>query len=137
MPEPINADHEYSFEMAPSANRIVFGDTREVGADLSDLGLRHALVFTDPLLRAMTTMAPVATVLQSLEDNGIAFTLFDRVRVEPSDQSFLEAIRFAARTPYDAIVAVGGGSVIDTAKAANLYACWPADLLDYVNPPIG
>jgi len=134
MPEPINADHEYAFEMAASAIRFGFGATREVGADLADLGLRHALVFTDPLLRAM---APVATVLQSLEDNGIAFTLFDRVRVEPSDQSFLEAIHFATETPYDAIVAVGGGSVIDTAKAANLYACWPADLLDYVNPPIG
>jgi hydroxyacid-oxoacid transhydrogenase len=79
----------------------------------------------------------VVTVLESLEDNGIEFTVFDRVRVEPSDESILEAVRFAAGTPYDAIVAVGGGSTIDTAKAANLYACWPADSLDYVNPPIG
>src|ERR1700679_2493910 len=82
-------------------------------------------------------MAPVATVLQSCEDNGISFTLFDRVRVEPSDESVQEAVRFATATPHDAVVAVGGGSVIDTAKAANLYACWPADFLDYVNPPIG
>src|SRR6202789_1650906 len=82
-------------------------------------------------------MAPVATVLQSCEDNGISFTLFDRVRVEPSDESVQDAARFAASTPHDAIVAVGGGSVIDTAKAANLYACWPADFLDYVNQPIG
>ncbi len=134
MSDPIRPDHETAFEMAASGIRFGFGVTREIGADLADLGLRHALVFTDPLLRSLP---PVATVLQSLEDNGIAFTLFDRVRVEPSDQSLNEAIRFATETPHDAIVAVGGGSTIDTAKAANLYACWPADFLTYVNPPIG
>ncbi len=134
MPDKTDADREYAFEMAASGIRFGFGATREVGADLVDLGVRHALVFTDPVLRAL---APVATALQSLEDNGIAFTLFDRVRVEPSDESIQAAARFATNNEYDAIVAVGGGSVIDTAKAANLYACWPAEFLDYVNPPIG
>ena len=59
------------------------------------------------------------------------------MRVEPTDESFQEAIRAAQADNYDAFVAVGGGSTIDTAKAANLYSCYPADLLDYVNPPIG
>lgn len=129
-----NNPREYAFEMAASGIRFGFGATREVGAELADLHLRHALIFTDPALRCM---APVATVLESLEDNGIAFTVFDRVRVEPSDESVGEAVRFASANPHDVVVAVGGGSVIDTAKAANLYACWPADFLDYVNPPIG
>jgi hydroxyacid-oxoacid transhydrogenase len=134
MPDNQEADREYAFEMAASGIRFGFGATREVGADLVDIGVRRALVFTDPVLR---TLAPVVTTLQSLEDNGVAFTLFDRVRVEPSDESIQAAARFASSNEYDAIVAVGGGSVIDTAKAANLYACWPAELLDYVNPPIG
>jgi hydroxyacid-oxoacid transhydrogenase len=129
-----NVDREYAFEMAASGIRFGFGATREVGADLVDLGVRRALVFTDPVVRAL---GPVATALESLEDNGIAFTLFEPVRVEPSDESIQAAARFAASNEYDAIVAVGGGSVIDTAKAANLYACWPAEFLDYVNPPIG
>src|SRR5439155_7217082 len=65
-------------------------------------------------------------------------TLYDRVRVEPSDESFLDAIAFARGGEHDAIVAVGGGSTIDTAKAVNLYTTYPpADFLDYVNPPIG
>ena len=126
--------NEYAFEMATSAIRFGAGATREVGADFADLGLKHALVFTDPNLR---NLPPVANALASLEGNGIPFTLFDRVRVEPSDDSVAEAIRFASETDFDGIVAIGGGSVIDTAKAANLYSCWPADFLDYVNQPIG
>src|SRR5437016_9850451 len=86
----------------------------------------------------VSRLPPVQTVLESLESSGIAFALFDRVRVEPTDQSFLDAIAFAGRDTYDAFVAVGGGSTIDTAKAANLYTTYPpADFLDYVNPPIG
>ena len=63
--------------------------------------------------------------------------IFDQVRVEPTDRSMLEAIRFAQEVRPDALVAVGGGSVIDTAKAANLHLCHPADFLDYVFPPVG
>jgi len=76
-------------------------------------------------------------VLQSLRDNKITFALFDRVRVEPTDVSFREAITFATEGGFDAFVAVGGGSTIDTAKAADLYATHPADFLDYVNAPLG
>jgi hydroxyacid-oxoacid transhydrogenase len=127
--------NEIAFEMAASNVRFGVGVTREVGMDLADLGIRDVLVITDPLLRRLR---PVQTVLQSLQANGIAVTLYDRVRVEPNDESFLDAIAFAGRCNFGAIVAVGGGSTIDTAKAVNLYTCYPPqDFLDYVNPPIG
>lgn len=126
--------HEYAFETAASAIRFGAGATRETGADLVDLGARHVLLFTDPNLR---NLPPVITALESLESNKVRFAVFDKVRVEPTEESLQEAIRFAADGDYDAFVAVGGGSTIDTAKAANLYSCWPADFLDYVNPPIG
>jgi hydroxyacid-oxoacid transhydrogenase len=80
----------------------------------------------------------VQTVLAALDAAGVEAVLFDRARVEPTDESFREAIQFAELHPVDGIVAVGGGSVIDTAKAVNLYTtCPPADFLDYVNAPIG
>jgi hydroxyacid-oxoacid transhydrogenase len=127
-------EHEYAFEMGTSAIRFGVGVTREVGAELSDLGKHHVLVFTDPNLRALP---PVATVLESLESHNIEFSVFDRVRVEPTDESFCDATAAAQGDQFDAFVAVGGGSTIDTAKAANLYSCYPADFLDYVNPPLG
>jgi len=131
--------HEIAFEMAVASIRFGPGVTREVGMDLADLGACNALVLTDSVLRRLT---PVQTVLESLEANRIAATLYDRVRVEPTDESFLDAIAFANtgndQGKYDAIVAVGGGSTIDTAKAVNLYTTYPPDnFLDYVNTPIG
>jgi len=128
-------DHEYAFEIAGSAVRFGAGVTREIGSDLADLGATKVLVMSDP---TVSRLPPVQTVLESLESSGIAFALFDRVRVEPTDESFRDAIAFAGRDTYDAFVAVGGGSTIDTAKASNLYTTYPpADFLDYVNPPIG
>jgi len=128
-------DHEYAFEIAGSAVRFGAGVTREVGSDLADLGAKKVLVLSDT---TVSRLPPVQAVLESLESSGIAFALFDHVRVEPTDESFLDAIAFARRDTYDAFVAVGGGSTMDTTKAVNLYTTYPpADFLDYVNPPIG
>ena len=126
---------EIAFEMAVSNVRFGPGVTREIGMEMADLGARRVLVVTDPVLKPLR---PVQTVLESLDQNGIGCALFDRVRVEPTDQSLLDAIDFARNSEYDAFVAVGGGSTIDTAKAVNLYTTYPpADFLDYVNAPIG
>ena len=127
--------HDYAFEMAASALRFGAGVTREVGADLAELGVRKVLVVTDTVIGALP---PVQAVIDSLDANRLAWGLYDRVRVEPTDESFQDAIAFARADAYDAFVAVGGGSTIDTAKAVNLYTTFPpADFLDYVNPPIG
>jgi len=127
-------EHEYAFEMATSSIRYGPGVTREVGMDLSQLKVQRVMVVTDPNL---AQLPPVATVRESLEKEKIRYELFDRVHVEPTDLSIAEAIAFARDGDFDAFVAVGGGSSMDTAKAANLYSTYPADFLEYVNAPIG
>jgi hydroxyacid-oxoacid transhydrogenase len=75
--------------------------------------------------------------MDALRGERIDAVLYDEVRVEPTDGTFMAAAAFASEGAFDGYVAVGGGSVMDTAKAANLYATYPAPLLTYVNPPIG
>ena len=127
--------NDSAFEMAVASIRFGKGVTREVGMDLAEIGAKNVLVVTDPVIRALP---PMQTVIDSLEASRIRYTVYDRVRVEPTDESFQDAIAFARAGNHDAYVAIGGGSTIDTAKAVNLYVTHPpADFLDYVNPPIG
>ncbi|MCI0420928.1 MAG: iron-containing alcohol dehydrogenase [Acidobacteria bacterium] len=126
--------NEIAFEMATSSIRFGCGVTAEVGMDLAELKVRNVMVVSDPQLRSLQ---PVIMALESLDKHHVPFKLFDHVRVEPTDQSFQEAIQFATEGEFDAFVAIGGGSTIDTAKAANLYSTFPADFLDYVNAPVG
>lgn len=125
---------ETAFTMDTSSVKYGAGVTREVGYDMKRLGATRVMVVTDPKL---SQSQPVQITLEALRREGIEAVLYDRVRVEPTDQSFKDAAQFATDDKFDGYVAVGGGSTMDTAKAANLYATYPADFLDYVNPPIG
>ncbi len=125
---------ETAFTLDTSSIKYGPGVTREVGHDMARFGVRRVMVLTDMQL---AHSEPVAVTLDALRQAGIDAVLFDQVRVEPTDDSFRQAIAFGAKGNFDGYVAVGGGSVIDTAKAANLYATYPADFLAYVNPPIG
>ena len=125
---------ETAFTMDTSSIKYGPGVTREVGQDMARLGAKRVLVVTDPCLAQSDA---VSITLTALKQAGLDAVLFDQVRVEPTDESFQQAIMFAQDGGFDGYVAVGGGSTIDTAKVANLYATYPADLLTYVNPPIG
>src|SRR5215203_3756447 len=125
---------ETAFTMDTSSIKFGPGVTREVGFDMSRYGAKRVLLVTDP---GLAHGQAVTTTMSALKAVGIEAVLFDQVRIEPTDASFKSAIAFAQDGRFDGYIAVGGGSVIDTAKAANLYATFPADFLDYVNPPIG
>lgn len=125
---------ETGFTMDASSIKFGPGMTRETGYEAARFGCTRVMVVTD---RKVAELEPVKTVMDSLKEHGIDAVLFNGSRTEPTDASFAEAIKFAQDGGFDGYVAVGGGSSIDTAKAANLYATYPADLLAYVNAPIG
>ena len=111
------------------------GASDEIGYDLSQLGVRRVLVITDPGVAATGHPQRVADQMAQF---GIEARVYDGVRVEPTDVSLLQAAAFARESgPWDAYVAVGGGSAIDTAKAVNLLTTNPGELMDYVNLPVG
>ncbi|MBI2480887.1 MAG: iron-containing alcohol dehydrogenase [Planctomycetia bacterium] len=126
--------HDTAFQMSASNIRFGAGATAEVGMDLRDMQLKRVMLVIDPALKNLPTGQ---VVCESLKAAGVGFEVFDRVAVEPTDQSFREAAAFATEGEFDSIVAVGGGSALDAAKAANLYSTYPADFFHYVNAPIG
>mmetsp|Transcript_1437 Transcript_1437/g.1615 ORF Transcript_1437/g.1615 Transcript_1437/m.1615 type:complete len:455 (+) Transcript_1437:74-1438(+) len=128
---------DYAFEMATSNVRYGKGVTREVGKDMVHLKCSKVAVFTDKNI-AKIKDGPLSKVEQSLVDNKVNYVVYKDTKVEPTDVSFKHAIKFAQDSEVDGFIAVGGGSTIDTAKAANLYSSHPTtDFLDYVNAPIG
>ncbi|KAG8856630.1 hypothetical protein FRB91_000528 [Serendipita sp. 411] len=126
---------EYAFEVAAANLRFGDGVAREIGMDFKNMGAKKIGLFTDPNL---VKLYPVRTAVQALEAEGVPYEVFDRVAVEPTDKSWLDAIDWSRKHDFTHFLAVGGGSVIDTAKAANLFTVYrDADLYDFINAPIG
>jgi hydroxyacid-oxoacid transhydrogenase len=126
---------ETIFTYAAPGLKFGAGASAELGHDLTSLGARRTLLVTDPGVAATGSPARVAELLR---DSGIEVEIYDGVHVEPTDASLTAAVEHArALGRFDAILAVGGGSSIDTAKAVNLMLSSPGELMDYVNAPIG
>jgi hydroxyacid-oxoacid transhydrogenase len=118
------------------ASRVTFGSgtLRELGARTRGHGVTRVALFTDSLLE---TFDWFDDALISLRAAGLDPIIFNAVAIEPTEASWDEAIRFARDAKPDGYISVGGGSVIDTAKVANLYATHPAPFATYINAPLG
>lgn len=130
----LNENSDKAFTVGMPTFTFGAGCLAEAGDQASELGLKRIALFTDRTLRSSEH---VATVLLSLHDAQIDVAVYDEVAIEPTTASFQAASRFAGEGNFDGYVSVGGGSVIDTCKAANLYATHPAEFMTYVNAPIG
>ncbi len=127
--------HETVFTYGAPNLKLGAGAAEEIGFDLTTLDARRVLLVTDA---GVVAAGHAGSVADRIRESGIEVEVYDRVHVEPTDESLADAVDFARETgPYDAFVAVGGGSSIDTAKAVNLLSTNPGDLMDYVNAPVG
>jgi len=122
------------FTMRSTPYKFGVGATDEIGDDLVTLGLKRVLVVTDA---GVAATGLTERVLGLIRDKGIETGLFQNVSIEPTDSSVKTAIEFAQLFKPEGYVAIGGGSVMDTAKIMNLYVTFPAPFLTYVNAPIG
>jgi hydroxyacid-oxoacid transhydrogenase len=104
--------------------------------DLKNMNARKVGVFTDP---NVAKLRPMKTAIAALEaQTDLPFEVYDRVVAEPTEDSWCDAIAWARKHDFSHFLAVGGGSVIDTAKAANLFSVYKdADLMDFINAPVG
>ena len=132
--DPSVAHGDKAFNVDASTITFGAGCLNEAGDIAADLGIKRIAVMTDSTL---ASSEHVARVLASLVAAGVDVARYDDVRVEPTDESFQAATKFAIDAKVDGFISVGGGSVIDTTKAANLYSTHPAEFLSYVNAPIG
>jgi alcohol dehydrogenase class IV len=126
--------NESAFTVDPSAITFGPGVLSETGALLQAWSCRRIALFSDATVARLPCFD---TVLRSVRAAGLDVAIYDEVHVEPTDVSFAAAARFASEGHFDGYVSVGGGSVMDTCKAAILYATYPAEPRAYVNAPIG
>ena len=127
-------DRETVFTLEATPVKFGPGAAADAGWELARLGVSRALLVTDP---GVAAAGHPERVRAAIEAAGIEVVWFHRARVEPTLESLEHAAAFAREAAVDGFVSVGGGSSIDTAKAADLLVSHPAPLIEYVNAPIG
>jgi 4-hydroxybutyrate dehydrogenase len=107
-------------------NRILFGEgaRRELGAELQRLGVGRPLIVTDAGLKASGTLHDLTAGLGTT-------SVFDAVQANPTEADVQDGLERYRADGCDGIIAVGGGSPIDAAKAIRLLATHPGRLADY------
>jgi alcohol dehydrogenase class IV len=103
------------------------GGFEAIGAEAARLGSR-AVIVTDAGVRAAGL---VEAVERSLEAADVPYAIFDDVASDPSIQAVEGAAALVAEHEADVLIAVGGGSPIDTAKAAAIVATVGGSIRDY------
>ena len=117
----------YQFK-APSVIVNGPGAAKEVGSFAKGFG-KKALIVTDNLLEKIGLLKDIKG---SLEAAGVSFALYDKVVSEPSMEYTEEGLKAFKEAQADLLIAVGGGSPIDAAKAISALARNPGKMSDFM-----
>ncbi len=106
----------------------------EVGERIKQQQLKRVAVFTD--INLLDTSI-IATVKASLAASNVDFAIYHDIRIEPCNDTVTQAAAFYKAGKFDGAISVGGGSVIDTTKAALAVATHNVPIMDFFAPPVG
>jgi alcohol dehydrogenase class IV len=104
------------------------GASEQLGALVRRQGILRPLVITDPFLREQ---GPVGELARELARDGAGVAIYSDVQADPTIANVEGAVEALRRHDADGIVAIGGGSSLDTGKAASVMATNPGTLADY------
>ena len=119
--------------VAPRMMQFGGGSVAGIGALLGTLGLSRPLVVTDPV---MVSTGLLRRCTDALAAAGIAYEVFSDTIPEPTDTVVIEGVRRLAGGGHDCLVAFGGGSPIDTAKAMAILSQNPARAMRDFKVPV-
>ena len=101
----------------PSTILVGGGARREVVAQLQRFAIQRVLLVTDS---GMMQLGPAREIAAMLDDSGVTVTIFDRVQPDPTDKNVADGLALYRSEGCQALIAVGGGSPIDAAKAISV-----------------
>jgi alcohol dehydrogenase class IV len=113
----------------PSVCVFGSGASSTAGEELRKLGATSALIVSDS---SMTRLGRVARLAEHLAKAGVRSAVFDKVDTEPTDGFVSFGVGLLAAAQCDSLVAIGGGSPIDTAKAIGIVAANGGQIADYM-----
>jgi len=121
---------EYTLRTYQSPTRLVqrLGAIQELGTEASQLGMRRPLLVTDPGVKAAGLLD---TALESLRKSDVEPIVFDRVRANPPVELVDAGAAEYRKQGCDGLVAIGGGSSMDTAKGIGVVAVHDGSIVDY------
>ncbi len=111
--------------------RVVIGSgsSAQVGEECQKLGVEKSLIVTDQVL---VKLGILEGIKKALEQNKVQFAIYDGVATEPTTDYVEEGIRIYKENKCDFVLAVGGGSPIDTAKSISIMVTNPGSLQNYM-----
>ena len=105
------------------------GSSKQVGEECQKLGLKKALMVTD---RNQVKLGIIDGVIKSLQQSGVQYAIYDSVNMEPVVEYVQEGLAALRGNGCDCLIAVGGGSPMDTAKAISVMATNAGSIEDYM-----
>ncbi|MCL9775923.1 iron-containing alcohol dehydrogenase [Vibrio methylphosphonaticus] len=121
------------FIVLPKFLEVGEGAIKQVGEIAIQLGCRRVMIVSDPVMK---TLGQVDQVIAIVNQAGVEADVFTDTIPEPTEASILPAVTKAIDGYYDGVIALGGGSVIDSAKAIALLAQYQGQIRDYCVPNI-